>query len=172
MGLQGRCPTGNTGHLLPPAGSFLSVAKGRRGGKRVLQTSRKTEDTNLATLFPPQGTAGAADGISKERAQAQTAGGAGEYFELILGSQHKPFPEHCSPDYLAFPEGAPQLHLSSSRASGPTPYDATSTRGSWSIPDVPSVPCRRANLSPPFSPLGTHLCPPLQCPDRASRLLR
>lgn len=56
-----------------------------------------------------------------------------------LGSQHKPFPGPCFPNYLQFLEGAPQLHLISYRTPGPTPYDAISTCGSWSISDVPGM---------------------------------
>lgn len=56
-----------------------------------------------------------------------------------LGSQHKPFPGPCSPNYLQFLEGAPQLHLISYRTCGPTPYDAISTCESWSSPDVPGM---------------------------------
>jgi hypothetical protein len=35
---------------------------------------------------------------------------------------------------------SPGEHPNCTRTSGPTPYDATSTRGSWSIPDVPGLP--------------------------------
>lgn len=43
--------------------------------------------TTLPSVPSPQGTAGAANGISEERAEAQTAGGAGEYACWPSGSR-------------------------------------------------------------------------------------
>lgn len=134
VGLQGRCPPGNIGHL-PPAGSFLSVAQGRRRGE---QGAIDLWEARILTLRPCS--------LPRER-QEQLMGyrkrGPKPKPLVVqvntLGSQHKPFPGPCSPNYLKFLEGAPQLHLISYRTPGPTPYDAISTCGSWSIPDVPGM---------------------------------
>lgn len=152
------------GHLLSPADSFLSVAKGSENP--VLLTFWKTENTNLAALPSPR-----------------------ERQEQLMGYRKrgpKPKPLVVQVNTLSW-SGDPSTSLSLNIASqitygsqgstpialellAPPPMMQPPPMGAEAFLMFPA--CHRANLSPSFFPLGAHLCPPLQCPDWASRLLR